>query len=447
MRYIDKIINGKKINFLELRIYDENDVAELKKYNTVYAISVSIEDLMYLSQFDNVRYLHVTSGEADSSRWNYVYALKDLKALVLDYEETDDFSEYSVDCSKLKSVEYIFSCSSLNIMNINCSSSLKTLIVENWYQENLTSFYECDIDTLCIFNGMLTSLDGIERLKHLKVLSLRNLKLDSIKELSMLSELRFFEIEQCKEIKDIEVLGNIKTLEYLIVKLDFGIESLTFINELIKLKCVVLDVKIKNGDLKPLQRLDDVKVLTNRKNYNVNIKDLPHSKHDFIIETIPEWRSYTTLINKIRFVKYSTESESPASSIIIDILSKLFDYFNDNFDNQYCDELDSIFICPVCTSELLNANGFYKDRKYISHSKRYADIRLSIDYLDFIKGNEDYKVQLIIDNVISSVEVISKKMTSFNKELFLHDFYVSVKTVYPKLKSDTLFSKQEWTNA
>ena len=76
---------------MELRIYDENDVAELKKYNTVYAISVSIEDLMYLSQFDNVRYLHVTSGEADSSRWNYVYALKDLKALVLDYEETDDF--------------------------------------------------------------------------------------------------------------------------------------------------------------------------------------------------------------------------------------------------------------------------------------------------------------------------------------------------------------------
>ena len=292
MRYIELLINCKMISFLELNIYDELDISELSKHHNASAVSVSIENLKYNDKFNNIEYLRITSGPAERDNWNYVYNLSNLKALILEYEETDNFSEYSVDCSKLNGVEYIFSRSSFNLKNINASSTLKTLIVGNWYQPDMSLFQLSKIDALQVCRGKCKSLAGIENLQALKILSLSGLQIEKTELVASLPKLRFLELEACNKIKDINQLYDLKSLEYIILVCNIRVNNLDFINKMKKLKRVILDIRVEDGDLKPLQRLDRAVILKKYKNYNLSDKDMPYSKEPYKINDIPEWRNY-----------------------------------------------------------------------------------------------------------------------------------------------------------
>ena len=78
---------------------------------------------------------------------------------------------------------------------------------------------------------------------------------------------------------------------------------------------------------------------------------------------------------------------------------------------NYTSLLDTIGITPIVapTSEI--CDGKWQETKYISLAYRMADISLHVDYSAYISANDqNSKVQLIIDNVLSSLLVIKKRL-------------------------------------
>ena len=86
----------------------------------------------------------------------------------------------------------------------------------------------------------------------------------------------------------------------------------------------------------------------------------------------------------MRYLFFSAEAESPAGYYLMNMWHPVEMAFNAiHVASEYGDHLDSICIVFVCTSEQLLSNGFYPERKYISHKKRFADYRVHVPYLEF----------------------------------------------------------------
>ncbi len=70
------------------------------------------------------------------------------------------------------------------------------------------------------------------------------------------------------------------------------VKNLSFIENMKMLKRAIWDIHIESGDLNPLRHLERVVILTERKNFNLRNKDMPHSDKKYEINPIPEWRNY-----------------------------------------------------------------------------------------------------------------------------------------------------------
>ena len=132
----------------------------------------------------------------------------------------------------------------------------------------------------------------------------------------------------------------------------------------------------------------------------------------------------------MNFLFFSTESEAPAGYFLINILNPLQKEFNKNhFASDYTNLLDNISIIPICISENLKQNGGYRERRYITLKKRYADVRLYLNYLEFLSSNEEKKKEICMQIIVESINIISKKVLDLNKEKLLND----IKTILFKI--------------
>ena len=78
---------------------------------------------------------------------------------------------------------------------------------------------------------------------------------------------------------------------------------------------------------------------------------------------------------------------------------------------NYTSLLDSVGITPIVapTSEI--CDGKWQEVKYISLAYRMAIISLHVDYSMYISAiDQDRKVQLIVENILSSLLVIKKRL-------------------------------------
>lgn len=103
-------------------------------------------------------------------------------------------------------------------------------------------------------------------------------------------------------------------------------------------------------------------------------------------------------------------------------------------DKEY--GLDKISIIPIIadiTPELDEA-GFFKERKLIKKKEKLADIRLRIDFKKFKDGDMKTKKNLIIRNIIESIQVIGLKMKNeFNAEMFERDILSFLEVDYKEI--------------
>jgi hypothetical protein len=97
-----------------------------------------------------------------------------------------------------------------------------------------------------------------------------------------------------------------------------------------------------------------------------------------------------------------------------EIAEKIEDFVKDKNYGSEVEELSVISII-VKFDEQMEKEGWFKERVLFKKKKKETDIRLRIDYDKFVKGDENTKKLLLIDNVINSIRQLSKKAkTSFN---------------------------------
>ena len=67
------------------------------------------------------------------------------------------------------------------------------------------------------------------------------------------------------------------------------------------------------------------------------------------------------------------------------------------------------------------ANGFYHERKWISHKKRIADYRMSIPYLPFLESDKQRRWEMCSAKLYIAVKDIERKIPSFCADKLFND--------------------------
>ena len=130
----------------------------------------------------------------------------------------------------------------------------------------------------------------------------------------------------------------------------------------------------------------------------------------------------------MKYLFFSAEAESPAGYYLMNMWNPVEMAFNAiHVASEYGDHLDSICIVFVCTSEQLLSNGFYPERKYISHKKRFADYRVHVPYLDFLESNPPERWTLTTNAISRALSDIKRKLPTFPADKLLQDILAIVK--------------------
>jgi hypothetical protein len=79
-------------------------------------------------------------------------------------------------------------------------------------------------------------------------------------------------------------------------------------------------------------------------------------------------------------------------------------------DKDYGSEVeDFAVICIIIKfDKQMEAEGWFKERKLFKKKAKEADMRLRINYDKFVKGDDNIKRLLLIDNVIRSIQELGK---------------------------------------
>lgn len=84
--------------------------------------------------------------------------------------------------------------------------------------------------------------------------------------------------------------------------------------------------------------------------------------------------------------------------------------FNEICASKYKnEELENITIVFICTDESMHDRGFYRERNYVSHKNKYADMRLVISYNEFKKADEKTRKQMMWEVIKCALDNIRRK--------------------------------------
>ena len=200
-----------------------------------------------------------------------------------------------------------------------------------------------------------------------------------------------------------------------------------------KIRELVLDYEETDSDEDgiKLEKVTSLEYVLSRSNLNINQADKPYA--GITIQIINYFKNgrpqKITVAPSIDICRprtgifFSTESQAPASVIIMSILNKIDAYLleNDYTISRYTTVLDEIAIIPVCMSEEMIDRGCYKERKNISKKKRTADIRLHMDYNVFVTSDDNKRCLLCYKMMLNAGEYIEQQTQSFNVPQFLAD--------------------------
>lgn len=124
---------------------------------------------------------------------------------------------------------------------------------------------------------------------------------------------------------------------------------------------------------------------------------------------------------------FSTESQAPASAMIMECFLSIARNMQVKSLSKYTDHLDIITIIPFCLDEEYMEILQMKERKYISWKSRSADIRLQIDFNDFIHASIDERMYKCKEHIIYSLQIIKKrceaKKIRFDIDDLIHDIF------------------------
>lgn len=259
-------------SFLQVGIYDEEELIELGQSDAV-SVSLELDAIRCLRFFPQVENLILRPGCIDINDLHYL-SKDSIKRLKLDYY-SETYDEYSIDLSIFSQLEVVFSRTQYNFTNTRAAKELKQLVVQQWYDRDLSSLVSPSVVCLKILEGKLRSVCGIQQLPQLSELSISNQRL--IRDLSQLAEckqLQILELESCNAIS-LETMPMLPYIKRFTLIGRQCINSAMFFSRFPNMEELFLGVRINDGDLSPLFGLRHCVLLSEHSHYSHRNLDLP----------------------------------------------------------------------------------------------------------------------------------------------------------------------------
>ncbi len=281
--------------------YTEDEYVAFIRENRIKCAMLILDDFSMLSRVPELEMLDLFPSNQAPNHISYepVYEMPKLRMLSPKtvYGERDrKWTEF--DCGRLasaKQLEY-FSGAGKGIRNLKALTGLKSLLLSGLREPDLREVVGSEqLDTLSLLLGKLESLDGLEHSKALKVLSLADCY--PLRDISALSavgpSLQGLMIDNCKNIEDFSVLGELRELRRLSLVGTGRIPSLSFLEKLPKLETLTLTMNVEDGNLQLCDRIPHVRVWPNRRHYNRKAEQFSKGSYEELVrgdEAVDEWR-------------------------------------------------------------------------------------------------------------------------------------------------------------
>ena len=108
--------------------------------------------------------------------------------------------------------------------------------------------------------------------------------------------------------------------------------------------------------------------------------------------------------------------------------------FSESFaSKKYSTDLDELFIVFICMSQEM---GGYKDRKYISRKNRYADIRLNMDFDQFLQSDSKKRWLMMWDLIQTAINIVSERVPDFKRGELIEDIKYCIRKAYPNIDNE-----------
>lgn len=286
MRHTNEFVNKSCLDFIEVGSYDADELAELAPLR-FRNVSIELDALKCLVFFPYVENLILRPGEIREENLACLRGLQ-IKTLNLDYY-SDCIDSYSIDISQFPKLQLLFSRTQYNFSNIAKCPSLCTLIVQEWYCDDLTYLRGSHLQALCIFSGRLQHLEGVQSMPNLRSISIANQRrLSDVHCLDSCCGLESLVIEKCNRVPILQ-LPTLPYLRYLALIGTQKAANLSFLDSYPKLEYLLLGIFIADGNLQALFKLKHCAILTDCRHYSAKNAALPKSPQKFHSASIPHW--------------------------------------------------------------------------------------------------------------------------------------------------------------
>lgn len=284
--------------FGENGVYSQHTMEAYVDFINHYGIEkakVMTEDISFLMKCPSLKHLNIIMPRTAAKEFDFspLYGLEEVRSLFCGINGGETVGKVSKpDYSRIPGLEYL-SVSSPDNADLRDLPTLKTLRVSGSSCTNLEQlFTSSELDTLELQFSKIQSLDGIAAAPKMQCLYLvRNRSLADITALAQVKKtLRVLRIQHCPKITDFSVLEELENLEYLFLEGSNVLPSLGFIRNLPKLKTLIANMKIEDGDLTPCLNLSYAHCGAIRRHYNLKDKELPRGEYFRGNENIELWR-------------------------------------------------------------------------------------------------------------------------------------------------------------
>ena len=129
----------------------------------------------------------------------------------------------------------------------------------------------------------------------------------------------------------------------------------------------------------------------------------------------------------------SCDAQLPVAALIHDVNKLLIERLENNIVvSKYTNNIDSIGIIFLSFTDEWKKWGHGKERRYISYKNRFADIRLSIPFDEYLKADKLTRFNMLKDTMILAVQIIDqrinkKKGCSFDGQKMINDIETLIK--------------------
>lgn len=230
----------------------------------------NITDLSFLSEYEFLESLDVV-GVGDFN-FSFLISLKKLKKLSISIEGNN-----VIDLSNQTNLESL----SLHwrkgkILGLEQCVKITSLCLVNYSEKDFIPISSLlSLEDLKVKTALINSCDGLMSLTKLKSILLGNCKkLSSLDGLGNLKNTTSIAFDLCPQIKNYDEIVNLHKLENLQITDCKGVDSIKFIDSLVRLKKLSLlgNTDILDGDLVPAKKVKEV-FYKHRKHYNVTIEN------------------------------------------------------------------------------------------------------------------------------------------------------------------------------